>query len=65
MANNKTRELQRITLNVCLIDAIGANFGRSHRQNLASVTRISEDLLIAGHRGVEADLARNGTSGTE
>src|SRR5712691_7250761 len=44
-------------LDVLLVDAVVADERVRHRDDLPSVRRIGEDLLVAGHRGVEDDLA--------
>jgi hypothetical protein len=38
-------------------DAVVADFGAGHRHDLSRVRRIGQDFLVAGHAGVEHDLA--------
>ena len=49
----------------CRIDAVVADERVGHRDDLPLVGRIGEDLLVAGHRGVEDDLARGLAAGAE
>jgi len=43
-------------LHVLKVDARVANHRVGHRYDLTLIGRIGEDLLIAGHRGVETHL---------
>ena len=47
------------------IDAVVADLGIGHGDDLAAIARIGEDFLVAGHRGVEADLAVDFAVGAE
>ena len=47
-------------LDVFAIGADNADMGEGEGHDLAGVRRIAEDLLIAGHGGIEADLADGG-----
>ena len=47
----------RLRLGVLGVDADVADVRIGERDDLAGVRRIGEDLLVAGHRGVEHDLA--------
>src|SRR5207302_9102021 len=44
-------------LDVLVVGANIADMGKGEGDDLAGIGRIGEDLLIAGHRGIEADLA--------
>ena len=44
-------------LDVLVIDADIADMGKGEGDDLAGIGGVGEDLLVAGHRGVEADLA--------
>ena len=44
-------------LDVLVVDADDADMGEGEGDDLGGVGRVGQDLLIAGHRGVEADLA--------
>ena len=44
-------------LDVLVIGADIADMGKREGDDLPRIGRIGEDLLIAGHRGIEADLA--------
>ena len=45
-------------LDVLVVGADIADMGEGEGDDLAGVGGVGEDLLVAGHRGVEADLAR-------
>ena len=47
------------------VDAVVADLGVGHRDDLTAVARIGEDFLIAGHRRVEADFAVDFACGAE
>ena len=47
------------------VDAVVADFRIGHRDDLAAIAGIGEDLLVAGHRGVEADFAVDFALGAE
>src|SRR5262249_42533810 len=53
----ETRNVGSPGFNVLLIDPIVPDERVSHGHDLAFVRRIGEDLLISGHRGIEAYLA--------
>ena len=44
-------------LDVLVVDADDADMGKGEGDDLGSIGGIGEDLLVAGHGGVEADLA--------
>ena len=50
---------------VFAIDADIADVGEGEGHDLSHVGRIGEDLLIAGHRRIEADLAQSITDGPD
>ena len=52
-------------LDVLGVDAVVADQRVGHRDDLAAVGGIGEDLLVAGHGGVEADLAVDLSLGAE
>ena len=45
-------------LDVLVVGADVADMGEGEGDDLAGVGGVGQDLLVAGHRGVEADLAR-------
>ena len=47
------------------VDAVVADERVGHRDDLALVGRVGEDLLVAGHAGVEDDLAERLAGGAE
>ncbi len=57
LADNKPSKVRPAAFEVVLVDAVVADLWVGHRDDLAAVAGVGEDLLIAGHRGVEADLA--------
>ena len=65
LADDEARHLQLAALDVGGVDPVVADLGRGHREDLAAVGGIGEDLLVAGHRGVETDLAGDGAPGAE
>ncbi len=52
-------------LDVFLVGADIADMREGEGDDLPGIRRVGEDLLIAGHRGVEADLAGGGAGGAE
>jgi hypothetical protein len=52
-------------LQIVAIGADIADMGKGESDDLAGITGIGEDLLIAGHGGVEADLAHGRTRGAD
>ncbi len=52
-------------LDVVLVGADIADMGKGEGDDLPGVGRVGEDLLIAGHGGIEADLADGVTGGAE
>jgi hypothetical protein len=56
-ANDETRQVSATALNILGVHAVVANLRVRHCDNLATVAGIGEDLLVAGHRRVEADFA--------
>ncbi len=57
LADDEAGQLRPPALDVLGIDAVVADLRVGHRHDLAAIARIGEDLLVAGHRGVEADFA--------
>src|SRR5580700_7046968 len=52
-------------LDIVVVDADIADMGEGEGDDLARIGRIGEDLLVAGHRGVEADFAHRLSGGAE
>ena len=57
LANDEPGQVRLGAFHVFGIHSVVANLGVGHRHDLSAVARIGEDLLISGHRGVEADFA--------
>ena len=57
VANDKAGHVRLPRLDIARRDAVVTDLGRRHRDDLAGVGRVREDLLIAGHTRVEHDLA--------
>src|SRR4029079_10652227 len=57
LAHDEAGDLRAARLGVVVRDAVVAHLGRRHRDDLAGVRRIGEDLLVAGHARVEHDFA--------
>ena len=60
-ADDKTRQMWPAAFDILFVDAVVANLGISHRDNLPSITWVGEDFLITRHRGVEANFPFNFT----
>ena len=56
LANNEAGQMRLVTFDILGVHAVVANLRIGHRDNLATIARIGKDLLISGHRGVEAHL---------
>ncbi len=52
-------------LDVLVVGADIADMGEGEGDDLAGIGRIGEDLLVAGHRGIEADLADGVAGGAQ
>ena len=65
LADDEPGQVRLVTLHVFGVHAVVADLGVGHRDDLPAVARIGEDLLVAGHRGVEADLAVDLAFGAE
>ena len=65
LADHEARHLEPAAFDVGRVHAVVADLRRGHRENLTAIGGVGEDLLIAGHRGVETDLARDGASRPE
>ena len=61
LLDDKPRHVRRLALHVLAIDAVVADQRIGHGDDLTLVAGIGEDLLIAGHRGVEDDFALGGS----
>ncbi len=57
LADHKASQLRPPAFHVLGVDAVIADLRVGHRDDLTTVTRIGEDLLVAGHRRVEANFA--------
>jgi len=57
IADDEASQMRSGALNVFVVDAVVADLWIGHRDDLAAITRIGEDLLIPGHRSVEAHFA--------
>ena len=64
-ADDEAGQVRLAAFHVLGVDAVVADLGVGHRDDLAAVARIGEDLLVAGHRGVETDLAVDLAVGAE
>src|SRR5258707_576114 len=62
-ASRRSRQIHRF--DVVLVGADIADVRKSEGDDLPRIGRIGEDLLVAGHRRVEADLAHRMAGGTE
>ena len=56
-AHDKPAHSRRDGFDVFLVRTHNADMGEGEGDDLPRIGRIGQDLLIAGHRGVEADLA--------
>ena len=65
LADDEAGHLELAAFDVGVVDAVVADLWRGHAEDLTAVGGIGEDLLVAGHRGVEAHLARHGAGGAE
>ena len=65
LLHDERREERPRRLVVLGVDPDVADLGVGHRHDLPGVGRIGEDLLVAGHARVEADLARGDGLGAE
>jgi hypothetical protein len=59
------RRRAALALDVLAVDAVVPDERVGHRDDLALVRGVGEDLLVAGHRGVEHDLALGRARRTE
>ena len=57
LAHDKAGQMRPAAFHVLGVDAVVADFRIGHRDDLTAVARIGQDLLISGHRGVEANFA--------
>ena len=65
LADDEAGQMRLVAFDVLGVDAVVADLRVGHRDDLAAIARIGEDFLIAGHRGVEADLAVDLAVGAE
>ncbi len=56
-ADNEAGQMGAAAFEVVFVDAVVADLRVRHGHDLATVAGIGEDLLVAGHRGVETDFA--------
>ena len=59
-ADDKSGHVRPPRFHVHRVDAVIADERIGHRDNLAFVGRVGENFLVAGHGGVETDLAAGG-----
>ena len=64
-ADDEPGQVRLAALDVLGVDAVVADLRVGHRDDLAAVARIGQDLLVAGHARVEADLAVDLAVGAE
>ncbi len=57
LAHDEAARERSVRLHVVDRDPVVPDVGIGHRHDLAVVARIGQDLLVAGHRGVEHDLS--------
>ena len=57
LADDEPGQIGPAALDVLGVDAVVADLGIGHGDDLPAIRRVGEDLLIPGHRRVEADLA--------
>src|SRR3546814_12341649 len=57
LTHNAAKGMGRVSLHIRKIGADIADMGKGEVDDLPGIARVSHDLLIAGHRRVEADLA--------
>jgi hypothetical protein len=57
LLHDESRDVRAAAFDVLAVDAVVADQRVGHRDDLPLVGRVGEDLLVAGHRGVEDDLA--------
>ena len=57
LADDEAGEVRPPAFDILGIHAVVADLRVGHRDDLAAVTGVGEDLLVAGHRRVEADFA--------
>ena len=57
LAHDEAGHMRRLRLGIARGDAVVADLRRRHRDDLPGVGRVGQDFLVAGHAGVEDDLA--------
>src|SRR4051812_6459969 len=57
LAHNHAERMRLLSLHIIGIGADIADMGESEGDDLPGKARISHDLLVTGHRGMEADFA--------
>ncbi len=65
LAHHEPGDMGLPRLHVDAVDPVIPDVRVGHRHDLPLVGRVGEDFLVAGHRGVEADLAARGSAGAE
>ena len=64
-ADDKRADVRSAGFVVLGIDSVVSDLRIRHADDLAAVGRIGDDLLVAGHRGVETDFPGGGSGGSE
>ena len=65
LRHHKTADLRLAGLVIFRVDAVIADQGIGHRDDLAAVGRVRQDFLVAGHGGVEAGFPHFRARGSE
>ena len=65
LADDKTTDVRACRLAVERIDAVIPDLRIGHRDDLATIRRVGDHLLISCHRGVKTNLSGRRSSGTE
>src|SRR5690606_39520847 len=53
LADNETRQMRLVALDIFLVNAVVPNLRVRHRHDLTSITGIGQDLLVSGHRSIK------------
>ena len=65
LADDEGPDVRSAGLCVFWIDPVIPDLRVSHRDNLSSVGRIGDHLLVTGHRGVETNFSGGGSGGSK
>ena len=65
LADDEAGEVRPAAFDVLGVDAVVADLRVGHRDDLPAVAGVGEDLLVAGHRRVEADFAVDFAGGAD